>query len=1049
MQADQILTFDRYSVDLPNSQLWRGKRGIALTSQTFAVLRYLIEHAGQVVTKAELFAALWPNTVVTDGALGFCIVELRKALGDNAKAPRFIETVHRRGYRFLPAIAAQPVQSSTFKVQSSQPPVPNTQPPAPILVGREADLSQLHQWLAKALNGKRQIVFVTGEAGIGKTSLVEAFLSGIGQQATGVGEEAKQQARGKEQKAKRGAPSLTPHTRHLAPWISWGQCIEHYGPGEPYMPILEALGRLCRTPDGKQLVMLLQHHAPTWLVQLPSLLNAAELETLQRKTAGATRERMLREMGDTLDAITAERPLVLVLEDLHWSDASTLELLALLARRREPARLLVIGAYRPVDLIVQAHPLRAVKQELQLHGLCAELPLGLLSEAQVAEYLAQRVGVGAHGRAPLQTLAKMIHRRTDGNPLFMVTAVEDLVSQGMLISGGDQGTLPEDLSGVALRVPDTVQQLIEQQLARLNAEERRLLEAASVAGMEFSAAALAAGIEATTEDVEERCASLVQQGRFLRTSGTVEWPDGAVAARYSFLHALYQEALYNHIPAGRRQRLHQRIGERQETGYGTRAREIATELAMHFEQGRDYAKTAQYLQQAGENALRRSANREAIVHLTKGLELLKTLPKTPERSQQELTLQVTLSVPLVITQGYAALEVKATYDRAWALCRELGETPSYFFVLFGLSRFYIVRSEFQTASEIGEQLLRLAHLAQDPTLLLVAYMGQSGTLFFQGKFAQAQTRAEQGITLYDPRQHGALIFQHGEDPKGSCLSWLALSLWYLGYPDQGLEKSYQALGVARDLSFPLHETFSLFWTAFLHHCRGEVQKAQEQLEALMTIAQEQGIAYHAALGMGLRGAVLAEQGHREEGLAQIQQGLAGLRTIGQELGRPYFLALLAEAYGKGGQAEEGLIVLAEALDFTYKTGECMHQAELYRLKGELTLAQSSVQSLGSSVKKRGKAKVKSGKLPVPNPQSPTPSAHEAEECFRKALDIAQRQQAKALELRATMSLARLWRSQGKRTEAHQMLSEIYGWFTEGFDTTDLQEAKALLTELRD
>jgi len=514
MEHPQPLTFDRYRLDLPNEQLWQGNQVIPLPSKALAVLRYLVEHAGQVVTKAELFDALWPGTVVSDGALTFCIVEIRKALGDNAKTPRFIETVHRRGYRFLPTVTIPPAVNSQSSVVSSDT-VKKT--PQPLgtgnrrlttrLVGRETDLTQIHNWLSKALHGERQMVFVTGEPGIGKTTLVEAFLARLADE-------------------------------HEL-WLGRGQCIEQYGPGEPYMPILEALGRLCRQPAGDRLIELLHQHAPTWLVQLPALLTTPALDALQRKTQGATRERMLRELGEAVEVLTAERPLVLVLEDLHWSDASTLELLALLARRREPARLLVIGTYRPVDVIGQEHPLRAVKQELQLHGLCTELPLRLLSETQVAEYLEQQVGVGVHGHAPLQTLAKMIYRRTDGNPLFMVTTVDDLIGQQILIQREGQWILPDDPTAIEPRVPDTLHQLMERQIERLSAEERRALEVASVAGIEFSAASVAAALATEVEAVEEWCGRLAHQGRFVRASGTTEWPDGTVATRYSFLHALY------------------------------------------------------------------------------------------------------------------------------------------------------------------------------------------------------------------------------------------------------------------------------------------------------------------------------------------------------------------------------------------------------------------------------------------------------------------------------------------------------------------------------
>ena len=350
------LVFPPFRLDPVNECLWRDTQRIPLRGKTFAVLCCLLEHPGQLVSKEALFNAVWPETYVSDVVLMGCIHQLRKALGDNTQKPRFIETVHRRGYRFIAEVVSSQhsvVSSLPLPTQSS---VLNTQ--HSVLVGREAELAQLHGWLGKALHGERQIVFVTGEAGIGKTSVVESFL------------------------------------RHVAAdgstWIGRGQCIQHYGAGEGYMPMLEALGRLCREPEGDHLIELLSRHAPTWLVQMPALLNAADLEALQRKVAGATRERMLREMAEAVEVLTAERPLVLSFEDLHWSDASTLELLSVLARRQEQARLLVLGTYRPVEMLANGHPLRTVKQELQLHRQCAERQLGLLTEENVAEYLAVR-----------------------------------------------------------------------------------------------------------------------------------------------------------------------------------------------------------------------------------------------------------------------------------------------------------------------------------------------------------------------------------------------------------------------------------------------------------------------------------------------------------------------------------------------------------------------------------------------------------------------------------------------------------------------------------
>jgi predicted ATPase len=605
----------------------------------------------------------------------------------------------------------------------------------------------------------------------------------------------------------------------------------------------------------------------------------------------------------------------------------------------------------------------------------------------------------------------------------MVTTIDDLIGQQILIHREGQWILHDDPTAIEPRVPDTLQQLIERQSERLSAEERRVLEVASVVGMEFSAAAVAAGLATEVEAVEERCEGLAHQGRFVRASGTAEWPDGTVATRYSFLHALYQEVLYTRLPAGRRRRLHQRIGEREEQAYGERAREIATELAVHFERGHDYHKAVQYLHHAGENAVRRSANGEAITHLTTALALLNTLPDTHARAHQELTLQVALGVPLQAIRGFASPEVKAVYTRARELCHQVGETHQLFPVLFGLRRFYDVRGEYLAARGLAEQLLGLAQREHDPALLAEAHWALGSTLFSLGEFGAARVHLEQSLTLYDTQRHHAPEFFYGGTERGVVgLSFVALVLWHLGYPDQARQKSAAAQTLAQEVSHPFSVAGVRALTAMTHQLRRERALTQEWAEAALALAREHGFPLWVAHGTVLRGWALAEQGQGKEGSAQIRQGLAAYRATGAEWVRSFILLLLAEACGKAGQAEEGLVTLAEALTVADKTEERFYEAELYRLKGELML-QAKVQGLKSQV------------------------GEDAETCFQKAIEIARRQQAKSLELRAVMSLSRLWHPQGKSAEAHKLLFEIYGWFTEGFDTKDLQEAKVLLEEL--
>jgi predicted ATPase len=605
----QQLAFPPFQLDLDNERLWREVQEIPLRPKAFAVLRYLVEHPGRLVSRAELVQAVWGATKVSEGVLRGCLREIRQALEDSVESPRFIETVPRRGWRFIAPLspAAPPVSSSKFQVSSakadSSPATPNTQHPTPFLVSREAELEQLHHCLEKAVNGERQLVFVTGEPGLGKTTVVDAFLAQL------VGES--------------------------NVWIARGQCVEHYGTGEAYMPFLAAFEQLGRTVGGEPFTELLRRYAPMWLVQMPALSDPAERAELQRQLAGTTRERMLREIATLLEVLTTDALLVLVLEDLHWSDQATVELLAYLARRREVARLLVIGTYRPMGVGTNDQPLRNMVSELQAHGQCVELPLTALSEAAVAEYLAKRF---PHSALPLR-LAEVLHERTGGNPLFLVTMVEDLISQGFLALVNGTWGLQLPLVDLPTGVPSSLRQLLTRQMERVHPAEQQLLEAGSLAGTEFSAATVAAAVETDVAAVEGRCERLSEQQQFIRRAGISEWPDGTVAARYGFLHALYQQLWHERVLPTRRQQWHRRIGERLEAAYEQCASEVAAELVMHFEQGGDYRRAVQYLGRAGQNALRRSAYHEAINYLTKGLNLLQTLPDSPERTQQELILQ--------------------------------------------------------------------------------------------------------------------------------------------------------------------------------------------------------------------------------------------------------------------------------------------------------------------------------------------------------------------------------------------------------------------------
>jgi predicted ATPase len=963
-------------LDLQNAWVWQGEQRLTLTPKAFAVLRYLIEHSDRIVSKEEFLQAVWTGTVVSDGALTTCMREIRKQLGEEAKAPRYIETVHRRGYRWIAPLPPPPKRQATRPGDSRH--------AMGRVVGREAELAHLHRRLEQARRGERQLVFVTGEAGIGKTTLVDAWLERVGTEAE--------------------------------IWSVRGQCIEHYGSGEAYLPVLEALGRLCRLPGHERLIGLLRRYAPTWLGQLPWLLSPTAREDLQHDVLGATRERMLREMAEALEALTVETALVLVLEDLHWSDTATLDLLSSLARRREAARLLLIGTYRPVEVMVREHPLRGLTQELQLHGHCTALPLRGLTEAEISAYLTDRFP----GSALSPALARVLLKRTEGNPLFVVNVVDYLVAQGVLVQGPGGWALTGGVEIVERSVPESLRQMIERHIAQLSPEDQRLLEVASVVGVEFSAAEVAAGFApaaAAEVEVEERCTALAHRQHFLYRRGHSEWPDGAVTARYGFLHALYPAIWYERLTEGRRIEKHRRIGARLEAGYRTQAAEAAVELAAHFEAGREFARAVPYLAHAAHRALGRCAYPEAIQHLTRGLALLRTLPDSPARDQQELDLQLSLGPALLAAKGQAAPEVEQTYARAWALCQQVGTPPQRFAALWGLQRFYRGQGAFPTARRLGEQLVQVAEQAANPTQCLEAHGALGTTLFFLGDYAAARTHLERGNTSTDVATQEDLLRRHGEAPGVRGLAFISWTLWCLGYPAQALQRSQEALAIAHSLAHPYSLAGAQVWAARLHLLRREAPSVQSLAEATLALARAHSFPVFVGMATCYQGWALAMQGENAAGQARLRQGMAALAATGHTQGRPLWLLLLAEAAGDAGQIEEGLQLLAEARTLLETQGQADLLAEVYRLQGGLLL------------------------------QHAIPDIVQAEACFQQALTLGRDQHAKSWELRVALSLSRLWRQQGKRREAGALLAPVHGWFTEGFDTEDLREAKALLDEL--
>jgi predicted ATPase len=840
------------------------------------------------------------------------------------------------------------------------------------LVGCELEVGLLRERWAQVKDGLGQVVLLSGEAGIGKSRLVQVLQEHVA---------AEPQA-----------------------WLTPCQCSPYYRNTALY-PMIDLLERIAlrfareESPQQKLRKLegfLVQYGLPlaeaiplfATLLSLPLPADYAPLavspEQQKQQTMHALLTIFLR--------IAAQQPLLFVMEDLHWVDPSTLELLTLLVDQGPTARILALWTFRP-----DFSPPWTGRAHL------TQMTLNRLPRRQAAE-LTGRV---AHGKAlPPEVVAQVV-AKTDGVPLFVEELTKMVLESDLLQEREECYELTGPLPPLA--IPTTLHDSLMARLDRL-AMVKALAQLGATLGREFSYALLRA-VSPWDEGTLGRGLHQLVAAEFLYQQGLP--PE----ATYRFKHALIQETAYQSLLRSTRQQYHQRIAQVLEERFPETAETQPEWLAHHYTEAGLREQAVVYWQRAGQHASDRSAHLEAVSHFTAGIELLKTLPETPEHTQQALTLYIGLGAALLVTKGQAAPEVEHAYTQAYALCQQVGETPDLVPVLFGLFRFYAARPQLHTARELGETLLRLAHQTDDPAPAVVAHYALGWTWFCLGALLAARTHLEAGIALYTPDQRRAPGFRMGLDPGVGCRLNAAWTLWLLGYPAQALAHTHEGLALAHALSHPYSLAFARCWAAIVSQFRRDVPAAHEQAEAAVALLTEQGFPQWAPFGTSVHGWALGMQGQGEEGMTQIRQGIADCRATGAMLRVPYFNTLLADVCAHLGHTQDSLQALAEAHTLVEQHEERSWEAEVHRLRGVVLLRQPG-----------------------------TPQA-EAEPWLQRALEVARRQEAKSLELRSAMSLARLWQQQGKRAEAHALLAPIYGWFTEGFDTADLQEARALLEAL--
>jgi class 3 adenylate cyclase/predicted ATPase len=883
------------------------------------------------------------------------------------------------------AIAPFPAQTRTSK--------PQTQ-----MVGRAAERITLADELQKLQRGHSGVIIIEGEAGIGKSRLVAEALA----QAQSI-----------------NVPCL----------VGVGDAIEKSSTYRAWQPIFRDLLGLAEGLDTQAAYQALQARLtvldPTLAEQTPLLSAVLPFEfpdnDLTRSWQSQTRaERTRALLAQILARTHAAAPLLLVLEDAHWLDSASWALLAEVRRAVQP--LLLLLAARPpsaVQAATTAESLPIEYQQLLADPGTQMLKLAALPAEDILNLVCQQLGVTI---LP-EVVANFIQEKAEGHPFFSEELALALRDAGLIELVNGQCRLAAGVTDLhSLAFPDTLQGVITSRIDRLTPPQQLALKVASVIGRVFAFRILRE-VHPIEGDKPALPVYFETLGRLDLTALESPEPD----LTYIFKHVITQEVAYNLMAFSQRRQLHQAVAEWYECAHSGELAPFFPILAYHWrmvakDQRADRAivsKAIEYLHKAGEQAVHRSANVEAISHLSMALELLATQPEAPERDQQELRLQLALCHPLMAAKGYSAPETIQTVNRACRLAEQLGDTGYIFPLLYGQWVNHHVRSDHQEARKIAAQFLALAQQQADTGHIMLGHRLIGYSLITMGELQLGYAHIEQAVALYNPHQHRSMAFRYGQDTGVAAQALLALALGYLGYPDQALQGSHQAVYAAHELNHANTLGYVLTHACFVYQFRRDVDSVVEGAQTLMTLSQQQGLPTWLAIATTMEGWVMLERGQPEAGVAHIRQGLVDLLATGSRILSSHLFVLLAEGYAALGQITEALNVITEALEFVRQTDERWWEAEIYRLKGELLL------------------KDKGGTLCVKDEES-------AGACFLNAIEVARRQEAKSLELRATVSLARLWQAHGKQEEAHQMLAEIYGWFTEGFETVDLREAKALL-----
>jgi DNA-binding winged helix-turn-helix (wHTH) protein/tetratricopeptide (TPR) repeat protein len=949
-----MLTFPPFRLHLAEEQLWKGRELVAVRRKPFAILRYLVANPNRLVTHEELLAEVWGTVVVSDSAVRTHVHELRQLLGDG-----FIETVIGRGYRFTAEV--------TREQQVASPPAARRHH---VLVGRDNELAILRAALERAQTGHRQLCFVTGEPGIGKTSLVDAFVD-----------------------------ELAPDVLAVR-----GHSIEQHTTPEAYLPLIEIMGHLRESPRGEQALLALLRYAPTFLTRVPQLIPEARVQEVNERAGHGNEAKMVRELIEALEAVCINEPLVVVLEDLQWSDVATIDLLTLIAQRRERAKLLVIATSRRAEAQTVSHPLNRVMRALVARSGAIAIGLERIESADLGRLIDARFPLHAFPRG----FTDVVDRITAGTPLFIASLMNELVDRGMLAQGDTGWACTVSLEDIAAHRPENVKQLIDIQLDRLTVQEQRVLEVASLIGLIFSTALIAAALEISVEQVDEICDGLARRTLFLRNLGVEDWPDGSQQSRYAMLHGLVQDVCVARSAPARRQRWHRLIAQRLETAYGERVPEVSTMLAVHYEQGQAVARAIHFHLVAGERMAARFANVDALPFYRRALELLERVPASTQRDADELRILGGISSSVLRNQNQSVESVEQ-FERMIVLARKLGDTPRLCAAMVTLSVRYATLANYKQANELNVQLTALLDTV-DPVFTAAINAARALPLFWQGQVAAT-------IALLEPLGRPEAVIEDNVnlgilDPvarKTVLISYLGGSYWLAGSPDRGLREAERAQALARSVGDPYTIGLTTVNVARLHLLRRD-PAATIVSAADAVLADPDAAVWHAQASILRDCANSASTPLAPDAIARMLV-LFRDRTAAIPMGKSYVGVAVIATLMRSGHEVEASELVEEMIGFARDSGERVFEAELLRARGELVQATDAARAAA---------------------------------CYHEAIAVARELGAHSLALRAAHNLATLQSTTSERSSAFATLREALAKIDDGFDVPDVVEAKHLL-----